>query len=86
MEKNIQKLGRLYVEDNRDKNYLMSSILPKETPGVTYKYWWPSGWWGDQGNTPQCVAYSWTHWLAAGPVTQYKKMLGGKAPFDPNYL
>lgn len=80
------KLGRVYKPDDRDKNYLMKSVIPMETPGVTYKYWWPSGWWGDQGYTPQCVAYSWTHWLSAGPITQKKSREGDVAPFDTTYL
>lgn len=82
----ISKLGRIIIPDERDKNFLMSSLLPKELPGIIYKYWWPSGWWGDQGHTPQCVAYSWTHWLAAGPITQKGRRAGGYPPFDTNYL
>lgn len=80
------KLGRLYRPDDRDNKYLIKSILPKQTPGVKYKYWWPSGWWGDQGHTSQCVAYSWTHWLSAGPITQKKSRQGNVAPFNPEYL
>jgi hypothetical protein len=33
------------------------------------KLWWMSGWWGDQGETSQCVIYSWLHVLHDGPVT-----------------
>ena len=80
------KLGRLPKPDERDSRFLMSSLLPKQLPGITYKYWWPSGWWGDQGQYPQCVAYSWTHWLASGPITQKTKRVGGVAPFDPVFL
>jgi hypothetical protein len=81
-----KKLGRLYIPDDRDTKFQMKSMLPMAEPGVTYKYWWPSGWWGDQGYTPHCVAYSWTHWLAAGPITQKKSREGGTAPFDTTYL
>lgn len=80
------KLGRLIVLDNRDVRFQISSILPKEMPSISYKYWWPTGWWGDQKNYPHCVAFSWAHWLAAGPITQKKSRLGGNSPFDTTYL
>lgn len=80
------KLGRVYVEDVRDKKYQLKSLLPLELPGIDYKYWWPSGWWGDQQNTPYCVAFSWAHWLAEGPITQIRKRVGGTSPIDTTYL
>jgi hypothetical protein len=80
------RLGRIHLPDERDKKYQIKSLLPAEMPGVDYKYWWPSGWWGDQGYYPHCVAYSWAHWLAAGPITQKKSRTGGKAPVDTTYL
>ncbi len=39
-------------------------------PPDARRFWFPGGWWGDQGSTPQCVAYAWTHWLEDGPITQ----------------
>jgi hypothetical protein len=69
MENIKNKLGRIYIPDERDKSFPMSSIIPKATPGVTHRYWWPSGWWGDQGYTPHCVAYAWLHWVEDGPIT-----------------
>jgi hypothetical protein len=39
----------------------------------TSRYWNATGWWGDQGATSQCVAYSWTAWLEDGPVTHVGK-------------
>jgi len=81
-----EKLGRVYKPDKRDGKFQMLSVLPKQTPGITYKYWWSSGWWGDQGHTPHCVAFSWAHWLSAGPITQKKSRIGGKSPFDTNQL
>ncbi len=82
------RLGRIHIEDKRDKMFLMSSIIPKELPGINYKYWWPSGWWGDQGEYPHCVGYSWTHWLASGHITQKRsrKLDPLGRPFDPVYL
>lgn len=79
------KLGRIFIPDERDNKFLLKSMLPSKTPGITYKYWWPQGWWGDQGQTPHCVAYSWTHWLNEGPTTQ-RSSFHGKAAIDTTYL
>lgn len=68
MEKDT-RLGRLIVPDERDKGFPMSSVLRPQEPGRKYRYWWPSGWWGDQGWTPHCVAYSWLHFVEDGPIT-----------------
>jgi hypothetical protein len=38
----------------------------------TSRYWWSDGWWGDQGQTSQCVAFAWVHWLEDGPILQDK--------------
>lgn len=70
----IKRLGRLPSKDPRDNNFPMKAVLePKLAAGVEYKYWWTGGWWGNQGNTPQCVAYAWLHWAEDGPITQDKK-------------
>ena len=61
-------LGRHYADDERDQHYLMTTVAPPAT-ARTWRYWWPSGWWGDQGQTPHCVAYSWLHKVADGPRT-----------------
>lgn len=73
LEKLKQKLGRINNPDERDQKFLLRSILPPKRSTRTFKYWWPSGWWGDQGLTPQCVAYAWVHWLEDGGVTQYNE-------------
>ena len=87
MEENLKsKLGRLIVEDSRDANFPMKSLLPKELPSITYKYWWSNGWWGNQGELPHCVAFSWVHWLAEGSITQKESRKGGAAPFDTTFL
>lgn len=64
-----RKFGRIEVQDTRDRTYLVSSLL-LEAPEITEKYWWPDGWWGDQGDSTMCVCYSWLHWLEDGPVVQ----------------
>ena len=67
-------LGRVYIPDERDKKFPMSAALAK-TGSTTrqYRYWWDSAWWGDQGATSRCVAYSWMHWVEDGPVTHFYK-------------
>lgn len=67
MVKNNHGLGRIHKPDERDKNFLIRSILPKEIP-ITRKYWYANGWWGNQLNTPMCVGYSWAHWVEDGPI------------------
>jgi hypothetical protein len=65
-------LGRQYHPDDRDRHYLISEHLlnnPKSAPApITTRYWDDNIWWGDQGNTPQCVGYAWAHWIDDGPV------------------
>ena len=61
-------LGRVYVPDERDKNYLIENKLKLQRTILTSKYWDSDGWWGNQGNTPQCVGYAWSHWIEDGPV------------------
>lgn len=40
-----------------------------------FRYWSANGWWGDQGQTPECVAYAWVHYLEDGPIGH-----SGRAP------
>lgn len=61
--------GRLESPDARDFDFPVSALIA-ETPFITEKYWWSDGWWGDQGSTSHCVAYSWSHWIEDGPVIQ----------------
>lgn len=39
---------------------------------------------GGSKNTSMCVGYSWTHWLAAGPIVQKNKIEG--YPINPSYV
>jgi hypothetical protein len=66
-------LGRVHIEDKRDSNYLITNNITKllktpTPPKIVSKYWDDNGWWGNQGNTPQCVGYAWAHWIEDGPV------------------
>ena len=72
MNTTLNRLGRLYSPDERDKGYLAKMLVPEKLEEKKFKYWNPNFWWGNQGDTPMCVAYSWTHWLAEGPLTQPK--------------
>lgn len=64
-------LGRLEAPDDRDKAF---SVAPRLATAAPYprdwRYWNGNGWWGNQGSTSQCVAYSWVHWLEDGPIQQ----------------
>lgn len=63
-------LGRLPAPDDRDNGYPVARLLAAAPVLPAYRYWHPGAWSGDQGRTSMCVAYSWTHWLKAGPDTQ----------------
>lgn len=62
-------LGRLILEDERDKNFQIRALLPRAVALPTWRYWWAQGWWGDQGSTNQCVAYAFVHKFHDGPYT-----------------
>lgn len=74
-------LGRKMKKDKRDHQFPVSAILPKKITR-TRRMWGANSWWGDQGQFPYCVAFSWTHWLEDGPICQ-----PGKKPIvDPTGL
>lgn len=66
-------LGRQFAPDPRDRGFMMAAVLPDKAPAITKRFWWASGWWGDQGDAPQCVEYSWHHFLVDGPITHTPK-------------
>lgn len=70
-------LGRLYHADARDLGFLMSAHLTEvdTTQLPAYKYYIP-GTILNQGNTPQCVDYSWNGWLACGPIRNQRLQPG----------
>lgn len=63
------QFGFLQSPDERDGLFSVSSLL-LENAFITEKYWWADGWWGNQGASSMCVAFSWSHWLEDGPVVQ----------------
>jgi len=64
------KFGRIYKEDSRDYSFPVSGVIGEGLPEVDKKRWWADGWHGDQGASPRCVVYSWSHWFEDGPVIQ----------------
>lgn len=75
-------LGRLYIEDARDENYLFKTVSRWST--ATSKFWWSDGWWGNQGSSPHCVAFSFAHWLSDGPLLN--SVVGKNPAVDTNLL
>jgi len=68
---NFRKLSRQYSPDARDLAYPISKLLPqKSSKTPTIKLWEADGWWGDQGESPQCVGYAWAHWLDDKPLNK----------------
>jgi hypothetical protein len=64
-----RQFGFIQQPDDRDQLFSVAPML-LETSFITEKYWWADGWWGDQGSSSMCVAYSWSHWIEDGPVIQ----------------
>lgn len=61
-------MGRLYYRDVRDDDYPVAPMLSSLRSSRTQRFWHSDGWWGDQGHTPHCVAFSWAHFLHDGPL------------------
>lgn len=69
-------LGRLHAVDSRDHHHMLRAApVAKE---IIDRYWSTPHLPLDQGNTPQCVAYSGTGYLMAGPIFNQPPM----APAD----
>jgi hypothetical protein len=64
----LKKLGREARLDPRDQKYLIKNHVRLAKTSLTQRYWADDVWWGDQGDTPYCVGYSWAHWFEDGPV------------------
>lgn len=62
-------LGRLPSKDERDNNYLIRSAFPLKASTRKYRYYNAGGWFGNQGQMPFCVGYSWVHFLEGAPIT-----------------
>lgn len=63
-------LGRLPAPDGRDTRFQLRTLADATPPStLNHRYWWANGWHGNQANLPWCVAFSFLHYLADGPVT-----------------
>jgi hypothetical protein len=62
----VIKFGRLVSPDVRDLRFPMRAMLPASVPIVSKFY--TTGPVLDQGNTPQCVGYSWRQFLTSEPL------------------
>lgn len=65
-------LGRIHFPDARDLNYPL--IVPASVR--TSRFWWGYRTYLDQGQTPQCTAYSWMHFYCDAPKTH-------TVPYEP---
>lgn len=64
MRKTPRHFGRVLRRDPRDAKF---RVRFKATPRRS-RYWDDSHWFGDQGATPHCVGYAWSHFLSSEPV------------------
>lgn len=71
--------GRIFKEDKRDNEFPVSDYISPRLPKIPKKNWWADGWHGNQGTTPFCVVYAWSHWFEDGPVIQ-NVVLGREKP------
>lgn len=68
-------LGRVPHWDPQNDAYRIRDVLPSLAPRRaaaaqrTQRYWDDRAWWGDQGATNACTAYSLVAFMADGPVT-----------------
>lgn len=77
------KFSRIYLEDSRDNLFPVSDILPKHEYSVKSKEWWEDGWRGNQLDTNQCVAFSWSHWIEDGPLVHHNLPTPRNVPMLP---
>lgn len=60
-------LGRLPAPDTRDLRFPMSAAV-RDVEALPRATFWRTGPVLDQGNTSQCVGYSWRQWLSSWPL------------------
>jgi len=74
----MAKLGRLYIPDERDDEFLMQSVPPlmtakaakKRKKKVPLRMAWSVPTVLNQLAKPHCVAFAWKHYLMAAPISQ----------------
>lgn len=60
-------LGRIFMPDERDKNFPLKILLPRKEITRTYRYY-SEGVNLDQGSTPMCVGFSCFQFLLSSPI------------------
>jgi hypothetical protein len=64
------RLGRRHAPDQRDHAYPLRALLDQQRlEDRPYRYWSANRVVLDQGDTPECVAFSWAHFLIDAPTT-----------------
>lgn len=58
-------LGRLHAPDHRDRAYLLAA----PPSARLLRFWWGYKVRLDQGQTSECVAFAWSHFLTDSPTT-----------------
>lgn len=85
LQTNIEEFfGLQWYPDERDKQFPAATRRRMESD--EWRYWWPSGWHGNQGRTPQCVAYAVFHAWIDGPVTAGMMGYDYEPPMTPTWL
>lgn len=76
--------GRLEMDDPRDEDYPVSTLL-EQTSGEEkpYQYWWTSGSWLDQGQTPQCFPPGTMVTMADGSEKPIEELKAGERVLTP---
>jgi len=65
--KKSRRLGRRQKIDPRDRKFRIDA-----TPSDRVVRMWRDTYWaGDQQQTPHCVGFAWSHWLANVPIAQW---------------
>jgi hypothetical protein len=63
------ELGRFFVRDYRDDDYIFQKNLMGNVSSSNTKYWLDNYWWENQDRLPICVGCAWCHWIEDGPIT-----------------
>lgn len=63
-------LGRVPFYDPRNERFRIRALVRSaDTIPINSRYWYGNGFWGDQGATSECTAYSLVHYMEDGPIT-----------------
>lgn len=63
--------GRFAAVDTRDRKFRYRPKMSEPLQRLRNRRWKDDKWLGDQGRTPECVGYAWSHWLINRPLYQW---------------